>query len=100
MNISYFGWSCKISFNYPNKFKRVSGIIVVWPEYKQIRLKLHCALYYGLLVWYDILLKKFKMKLDVLHYKFLRVSVKIYPIKCNQLQNALHPILLSIIEVL
>jgi len=34
------------------------------------------ALYYGIPIWYDALLKKDKLKMDVLHYNALRLAVK------------------------
>jgi len=48
------------------------------------------ALYYGMPVCYDALLRKDKLKTDVLHYKVLRVAVKdwdqLYP---NDMLNTL-----------
>jgi len=74
-------WNSHIANLVKKSQRMISGLRVICSKMTQdqimkvITSQYFGALYYGISVWYDALLKQDKLKLDVLHYKALRVAV-------------------------
>jgi len=75
-------WNSHVANLVKKSQRMISGLKIIRSKMNQeqimkvITSQYFGALYYGISVWYDALLKKDKQKLDVLHYKALRVAVK------------------------